>query len=374
MPGGHVASAQILEVNILSANDLATVAKMMKTFVVAWVQLDRKVRTRVDPNGHTNPTWNEKLVFRINYDSLILNDSAASLTAEIYSTSARGVDTLVGSVVVPISSLFPPSSIASHSKMQFMTLQILRPSGRPQGVLNVGVSLLEGTRRSFDLSSVAQSDQIPDPKTYHNNNNNHKNQFANGSKATPKNQLRHSKSERSIMSGAQAADKKGSMCSDVGPSPSVVAAAIAMGLYPRGAATATTMTEDDQTAARSSIVLNNWIEDDSVEGLKTKIERWRSEIHPIYERRQQQVNKINYGRSSYRRNNNNEAAPVAKRSEHRRAGSGGGLFSCFGTAYGCEFSISCGGGSRRHNSKKFDNNGDKTHLSLSEFSYDDPYV
>ncbi|XP_062085285.1 uncharacterized protein LOC133791372 [Humulus lupulus] len=367
MPGGHVASAQILEVNIISANELAPVAKFMKTFVVAWVQLDRKVRTRVDSIGHSNPSWNEKLVFRIDYDSLILNDAAASLTVEIYSTSSRGVDTLVGSVVVPIRSLFPPSSIASHSKMQFVTLQVLRPSGRPQGVLNVGVSLLEGTRRSFDLSSVAQSDLLPDPKTRCNNNNNNKNQFAKSSTAAPKNQLRHSKSERSIMSGAPAGEKKGSMCSDVGPSPSVVAAAIAMGLYPRGAPTATTMTEDDQTAPRGSIVLNNWIEDDSVEGLKTKIERWRSEIHPIYERRQQ-VN-INYGRSSHRRNN----TEPAKRSEHRRAGSGGGLFSCFGTAYGCEFSISCGGGSRR-NSKKFDNNGDKTHLSLSEFSYDDPYV
>ncbi|POO02918.1 C2 domain containing protein [Trema orientale] len=351
MPGGgHVASSQILEVNLISATDLAPVAKSMKTFAVGWIQPDRKMRTRVDPTGHNNPTWNEKLVFRVESDSFFY-DASSTITIEIYSASVRSGDTLVGTVVVLVSSLFPPSSSALTShKMRFLTLQIRRPSGRAQGVLNLGATLLEGTRRSCDLSSIGYSDLIPDPKSINNNSSNN---HVKDKKSTNKIQLRHSKSARSINDFA---GNKGSLCSDVGPSPSVVAAAIAMGLYPTAAPSA-----DDRTAAESSVVLEEWTEeDDSVEGLKTKIERWRSEIHPIYET---QIYR-NYGRSSYRRNN---AEP--KRSEHRRAGSGGGLFSCFGTAYGCEFSISCGGGNRR---KKLDI-GDKSHLSLSEISYNDPY-
>lgn len=351
MHGGHVASSQMLEVNLISARDLAPVSKSMKTFAVAWIQPDRKLKTRVDPNGHTNPAWNDKLLFRVDNDSF-LNDPSASLTIEIYASSSRGTDALIGTVIVLISNLFPPcsSSLSSHN-MRFLTLQIRRPSGRAQGVLNIGAALLEGTRRSFDLSSVGYSDLVPDPKMLHNNVKD---------KNSNKIQLRHSKSARSVNEFARNRGlvMAGSLCSDVGPSPSVVAAAIAMGLYPTAAATAM---EDDRTVEGSSVVLEDWIEeDDSVEGLKTKIERWRSEIHPIYEKQIYH----NYGRSSYRRNNE------PKQSEHRRARSGGGLFSCFGTAYGCEFSISCGGGNRR---KKLDN-GDKSHLRLSELSYNDPYV
>lgn len=109
----------------------------------------------------------------------------------------------------------------------------------------------------------------------------------------------------------------GSLVSSIGPSASVVAEAIAKGLYPRRA-------NAYNDNCRSSIVL---AESESVEGLKTKMERWRTELPPLYDRKSGKPNP----RGGYTR--------------RRIHGDGGArLFSCFGNAYGCQFSVSCGGG------------------------------
>lgn len=119
----------------------------------------------------------------------------------------------------------------------------------------------------------------------------------------------------------------GSIVSDVGPSASIVAAAIAKGLLPHN--------KNNREDAESSILLENWTEKDSIEGLRTKIERWRTELPPIHDRTN---------------NNGKKAAKSGAnrgRDRPRRHSDGGGLFSCFGNAYGCEFSISCGGGNAK---------------------------
>ncbi|PKI41373.1 hypothetical protein CRG98_038259 [Punica granatum] len=68
-------------------------------------------------------------------------------------------------------------------------------------------------------------------------------------------------------------------------------------------------------------------ETESAEGLKTKIDRWRTELPPLYDRKSGKPN------------------PRGGHARRRRHSDGGaGLFSCFGNAYGCEFAISCGGG------------------------------
>lgn len=195
--------------------------------------------------------------------------------------------------------------------------------------------------------------------------------------------LRHSKSERSIsesyllkptndsfISSSDVGNGKGSLISDVGPSPSVVAAAIALGIYQTPKKPSAGVVAVVEEVAESSI-LDDWMEeDDSVEGLKTKIERWRSEIHPLYENRNKDNN------MSFRRENiANRLTPHRRndsKKELRRDGSG--LFSCFGTAYVCEFSITCGGGSSRRKSSRLDGGDDDdevVHLSLSEVQYND---
>ncbi|KAK1309254.1 hypothetical protein QJS10_CPA09g01949 [Acorus calamus] len=127
----------LLEFNIISAQDLQPVHKRMRTYAVAWVRPDRKLSTRIDPTGHSDPTWNDKFVFRV--DSDFLRSDTSAVMIQIYS-AARGPllpDRLVGSVRVVLSHL-----IFSTPSSRLVALQVRRPSCRPQGILNIGVSLL----------------------------------------------------------------------------------------------------------------------------------------------------------------------------------------------------------------------------------------
>lgn len=103
--------------------------------------------------------------------------------------------------------------------------------------------------------------------------------------------------------------------SEVGPSPSEVAAALAdPKRYPL---------EEERSS-----VLDGWSLDESVEGLRSKLERWRTELPPIYDR-------TGYGESS----------TIPSTSQHtRRHHKDGesGMFSCFGNVYGYECQCICG--------------------------------
>ncbi|CAK7341187.1 unnamed protein product [Dovyalis caffra] len=347
---------QLLEINVISAQDLAPVSRSMRTYAVVWVHPGRKLNTKVDQNGHINPQWNEKFVFRV--DETFINAENSSVMIEIYA-AAWLRDVQIGSVRVLISNLFPSHN--NNNKMRFVALQVRRPSGRPQGILNLGVQLLDSTMRSMPLytelsaSAVGFNDLI-DAKT-------------NGQSLEEKSaKLRRTQSDQtdqtiSDYSGLKEGggrslggslvnssvvktsvkDKdngngngsmvNGSLCSDVGPSASVVAAAIAKGLIKRPA----TAGQQDADGARSSI-LEDWTENDSVEGLRTKLERWRTELPPVYDN---DLRKMHTKRKKHRRR------PEAR------------LFSCFGNVFGCEISITCGG---RSNKKRY-GNGKVCHLS-----------
>ncbi|KAL2230153.1 UNVERIFIED_CONTAM: hypothetical protein Sindi_1609700 [Sesamum indicum] len=99
--------------------------------------------------------------------------------------------------------------------------------------------------------------------------------------------------------------------SEVGPSPSEVAAVMAEKKYPL---------EDNQSS-----VLDGWSLDESVEGLRSKLERWRMELPPLYDR--------GFSTSSYK-----SSGPHPR----RRTDKGSGLLSCFGNIFGYECQCICG--------------------------------
>ncbi|EOA36650.1 hypothetical protein CARUB_v10011922mg [Capsella rubella] len=162
-------SFQLLELNIISAQDLAPVARKTKTYAVAWVHPERKLTTRVDYNGGTNPTWNDKFVFRVNEDFLYADTSAVVI--EIYALHWFR-DVHVGTVRVLISNLIPPNRRPGYRTsnneyrrtpppgMRFVALQVRRSSGRPQGILNIGVGLLDGSMRSMPLYTHMDSSAV----------------------------------------------------------------------------------------------------------------------------------------------------------------------------------------------------------------------
>lgn len=341
-----VSTGRLLELNLISAQDLAPVSKSMRTYAVAWVHPDRKLTTRVDEKGHANPNWNEKFVFRVN--DVSLETDTCVITIEIYALTWLRV-VLVGTVRALLSSLIPPSTRTrtKNTPMRFMTLQVLRPSGRPQGAINFGVSLINSSMRSMPLNSELSASLAFDSGEEADQKDNKKEPGNDGNKNSQKDatkiRLWRSQSERTndysynpgstVCNDSMVGFKQtkggsllGSMVSDVGPSASIVAAAIAKGLLPPN--------KNYREEGESSILLDNWTENDSSEGLRTKIERWRTELPPIH-------NRGGNGKK------NAKTGANQGRDRPRRHSDGGGLFSCFGNAYGCEFSISCGGGSTK---------------------------
>ncbi|PKI41372.1 hypothetical protein CRG98_038258 [Punica granatum] len=149
----QVSTGRLLELSLISAQDLAPVSKSMRTYAVAWVTPDRKLTTRVDENGAANPTWNEKFVFRV--DDAALESNTSEVTIEIYALTWLRV-VLTGIVRARLSDLVPPSARKLNRNVtatRFFTLQIARPSGRPQGTMNIGVSLINAPLRSMPLQS-----------------------------------------------------------------------------------------------------------------------------------------------------------------------------------------------------------------------------
>ncbi|XP_004494967.1 uncharacterized protein [Cicer arietinum] len=363
---------QLLEISIISAQDLPPVAKSIKAYAVAWLHPERKLATQIDQVGHTNPTWNEKFVFRV--DDEFLNSENSVIMIDIYnSTWIR--DVLIGTVGVLVGNLLPPGTRTGNRKpkLRFVALQIRKPSGRPQGILNIGVTVLDSTMRSMPLyselstSAVGYSDLMDSNKKKISNDNNNDNYSTTDSKlltlqrcqsekndstindyvyhGAGKNGYVYEESEVSVPLPRKGGNNEESLCSDIGPSPSVVAAAIAKGLYPIPAPPRT----------MESSTVDDWSESNCSEGMNTKIQRWRHELTPAY-------NKEEYDEIEKRVGGKTPGRPVSRK---------GKLFSCFGTAFGCEFSISCGGGNQK---KKREIGKSHRTTSASELTYDESFI
>ncbi|MED6131123.1 hypothetical protein PIB30_007095 [Stylosanthes scabra] len=393
---------QLLEINVISAQDLAPVSKSMRPYAVAWLNPERRLATKVDELGHINPTWNEKFVYRV--DEEFLNSENSVIMIEIYN-DAWLRDVLIGTVAVLVSNLIPPSARSGNRKpkLRFVALQIRRPSGRIQGILNIGVTLLDSTMRSMPMYSELSTSAVgywdvmdPNKMAKHHENDDAESQdyYYNGANDSKFLTLQRCQSEKNdstindytyqgagqnfyvhdgnddseifvLRKGTPIVNLNGSLCSDIGPSPSVVAAAIAQGLYPMPAL--------PPRSAESSAV-DGWEgnNDSTEEGMRTKMERWKTELTPVYGRNRQQSSPSEVSDESEMKY---KTPKRVGKTPGRRSSSGGsnrqqgkGLFSCFGTVFGCEISISCGGSNRK---KRSQSGKSRLITSGSELTYGD---
>ncbi|XP_013585172.1 PREDICTED: uncharacterized protein LOC106294111 [Brassica oleracea var. oleracea] len=366
----------VLEINLISAQDLAPISKNMKTYSVAWINTDpmRKLTTRVDQANRSNPIWNKKFVFRV--DDKILDVDASSIVIEIYA-AAWAKDALVGTVNVLLSDLFAPWSGfgdgdgggGGNNNMRLVTLQIRRPSGRLQGFLRLGVALLDGGQRSMPLSvevfdGSRRDSKRGDAKMMHRRTN------------SDQTDLSTSTNDYGVKTGVVTGGGgsgggggvdsmvNGSLCSsDIGPSASVVAAAIAQGLYNRQKTTVKAVAGKEDA---SSIL------EGKTEGIEHRVERWRAEKSAgraveAAGSSDDSSGKGGGGRRQRRRRRRR------KEKQRRRNGEGKkGLFSCFGNVFGCEISITCGGGSgggEGDSTKKKYNNNKVVNLSAVDETF-----
>ncbi|KAE8712163.1 putative Plasmodesmata-located protein 2 [Hibiscus syriacus] len=331
--------SRILEMNLVSAEELASVSKNMKTYAVVWIKPDEKLATGVDQKGGTDPTWNERFTFK--FDDKFLNSEDAKIVVEIYA-AAWVKDALVGSVNVLFNDIFHLRSVAdaktNNSTRRTVTLQIRRPSGRPQGILKMEVALVDSTMRSMpqlqDISSETTNEGGGDGHSNHKTNANAKINRSQSDRFTELTADEYdghryygSRSSCSAFKGGSMVNGESLCNSDVGPSASIVAAAIAKGLYqPPG---------NDQPHTIETSKISEWTKKEREEELSMKLERWRAEIPPA-------------------------ATATGKRSRKgrrsRKRSGGFKLFSCFGNAFQFEISITRGTKKKHSNGKK--SNGD----------------
>ncbi|CAI9772420.1 unnamed protein product [Fraxinus pennsylvanica] len=77
--------SHLLEISLISAQNLAPVSKSMRMYALTWVHPNRKLSTVTDQRVNNNPTWNSKFAFPI--DDEILESDDAAVTVEIYTLS-----------------------------------------------------------------------------------------------------------------------------------------------------------------------------------------------------------------------------------------------------------------------------------------------
>ncbi|ESQ51144.1 hypothetical protein EUTSA_v10022712mg [Eutrema salsugineum] len=392
-----LAPSQILELNIISAQELAPVARCMKTYAIAWIDPERKLMTRVDNTGGTSPTWNDKFVFRLDEEALYHGTSIVVI--EIYALHWFK-DIHVGTVQTLISDLVNPSSA-----MRFITLEVLRASGRPHGLLNIAVGVIDNSGQSMpllfeedlmfhkknisskpialrrsksDSSSMVESPRrVAQTRMSSTTSGFEKDEFSSDSqmvvyepqRKTPNTMLRQTKhtvygtpmrprntnaytpKRNNIEYGTPMRSRPVVITeSDLGPSASVVAAQIAK---------EKAMTGKD---AESTVIS---VGERSVEGLRSKLERWQANLPVVldvgssYQPSSDYKTSSNFNpKSSYKpnetvpRNQQMIVAPVQKQARRNKKGGDNGLFSCFGNICGIECSIVCGGSSGQKASKK----------------------
>ncbi|GLT68369.1 hypothetical protein SLA2020_406100 [Shorea laevis] len=152
-----------IEVLIISAQDLKNVKHVnkMKTYAVVYVEKSHVAKTGVDEHGETNPTWNE--VVKVKFPPrLPENDVLAAVNVDIYA-NGHVREKPVGSARVLLCDVLRggDASEPADNPIQCMTVQVRRPSGRPQGFLNLWVPptgrfLLRGESLSFSVKEAAE--------------------------------------------------------------------------------------------------------------------------------------------------------------------------------------------------------------------------
>ncbi|XP_009792812.1 uncharacterized protein [Nicotiana sylvestris] len=360
----------ILEITLISAQDLSPVCKSLRTYALTWVNPNRKRTTRVDNQGHSNPTWNDKFSFRV--DDEFLNSESSAVHVEIYTVSWFR-DILVGTVKVLLNNLINPFD---RSK-KFVALQIRRPSGNPQGILNLGVALIDKSKRSMPLFnqitplSLDHRD-ILDRKI---NDINAQDQMINENfpedeeKLQINNKIQLWQSQNlgysdvntgefpnqagSICNGSMVNGSivNGSeLCSDIGPSASIVAAEIAKKLQPL------------PPPRVPSKELNKEYSGEGEDGESSILEELTAE--EAYAK----------GLALSTEGRKKEAAAPEKCQRgsggHPRRNTDGGLYSCFGNAYCFEFTIVCGASNNNNQGNRRVNNSNSSGKGRKKLSTD----
>lgn len=134
-----MASRYQVEVTITSAKDLKNVNwrhGKLKPYAVAWIDPKAKLSTPVDADGDTSPYWDRTLL--IPFDTRI--DESTLHVDIVHADADEDTKPLIGSARLPLRDVVDEVGLGSSAER---TLHLKRPSGRPQGKVDVHVSVRE---------------------------------------------------------------------------------------------------------------------------------------------------------------------------------------------------------------------------------------
>ncbi|XP_057489687.1 uncharacterized protein LOC130775585 [Actinidia eriantha] len=141
-----MASRYEVEVNITSAKDLKNVNwryGRIKPYAVVWVDPKSKCSTRVDEEGDTCPFWDQTLVIPLNGP---IEDSALYIDI-VHVDAAEDTKPLIGSARLRLNDVVDEIGLGESVVRK---LELKRPSGRPQGKVEVKVSVRQPRYRAPD--------------------------------------------------------------------------------------------------------------------------------------------------------------------------------------------------------------------------------
>ncbi|KAI4998907.1 hypothetical protein ZWY2020_054249 [Hordeum vulgare] len=133
-----------VEVTVGAARDLKNVNWRngdLKPYAVLWIDAGARCSTRVDLDNGENPTWDDKVVVPLPPASR-LQDAVLYLDI-VHANAPEGVKPLVGSARLPLRDVVDDAGVGGKVSRN---LKLKRPSGRPQGKLDVRVAVREPAR------------------------------------------------------------------------------------------------------------------------------------------------------------------------------------------------------------------------------------
>jgi hypothetical protein len=128
-----------LEITVVSAKHLKNVNWRngdLKPYATVYLDPGHRLATRSDDSGSTRPVWNERFTLPLTSP---LRDSLLMLEI-FHSRPSETPKPLVGALRVPLGNLVGDSK---ESTRPIHTLELCRPSGRPQGKVRLTLALRE---------------------------------------------------------------------------------------------------------------------------------------------------------------------------------------------------------------------------------------
>ncbi|XVF71501.1 hypothetical protein PTKIN_Ptkin12aG0042800 [Pterospermum kingtungense] len=133
-----MASPQEIEVTLSSAKDLKNVNWRhgpIRPYVVLWVDPNNKCSSKVDKEGDTCPIWDETILIPL---PAPINDGTTLFIDVVHAGSEADTKPLIGSAKLKLVEVLDEVGFGErHNK----TLKLKRPSGRPQGKVNVELEI-----------------------------------------------------------------------------------------------------------------------------------------------------------------------------------------------------------------------------------------